>query len=97
MNLTAILFAILVLGSFTSIVYAHPDPIGVTVQTQNNIVLYTNELDPVVNEETKHIELFTAEWLYQNFVLILASVIFAIMMPVGTVAYKEDIKSLICN
>lgn len=95
MKLHAILFVMLILSNSTLIVYAHPDPVRVTVQNQNGVILYTNELGTIVNDKSEPVELFTAKWVYNNFIMILTSVIIAIMIPVSLVTYKEDIQSLI--
>lgn len=97
MKTSMVFFAVLILSGFATLAYAHPDPVGVTVQTQNDIVLYTDKLGSIVNDEPKNVKLFTSEWFYHNFTLILASVIVAIMIPVGVMTYKEDIKLLISN
>lgn len=95
MKTSVIFFTMLILGGSTLIVYAHPDPVSVTVQNQNGVILYTNELGTIVNDKSEPVKLFTVKWVYNNFIMILSSVIIAIMIPVSLVTYKEDIQSLI--
>ena len=92
MKICGIFLTVLLLSGSISLVFAHPDPIGVSIQNQNGVILYENQLgSSVKNEEPT--ELFSTEWFYQNFILILVNIIIAIMIVVCTLVYKENIQS----
>jgi len=66
MKPNAVFFTILILSGSVSIAYAHPDPVVVTVQNENDMILYTNDLGAIVEDESEPIELFTAKWFYRT-------------------------------
>ncbi len=94
MKTYGILLTALLLSGSISIVFAHPDPVGVSVQNQNGVILYENQLG-IIEKKTEATELFSTEWFYQNFILILVNIIIAIMIVTCTLVYKEDVQSTI--
>ncbi|WP_371503976.1 hypothetical protein [Nitrosopumilus adriaticus] len=93
MKIYGIFLTVLLLSGSMSIVFAHPDTIGVSVQNQNGMILYENQLG-ISEKKTESIELFSTEWLYQNFIVMLSFIIITVMMAVSTITYKEDLQSL---
>jgi len=83
------LFFVILLVSSVSMAFAHSDPLNVMVKNQDGIVIYEKELVPPKMEPPKYIELFSKEWIYHNFIWVLASVIAIPVMITDVMIYKD--------
>ena len=95
MKLYWVFFGVLFLSSLTSIAYAHSDLSGVAVQNQDGLILYEREFGITEKDEPKPTEIFTSEWFYHNFILVLTSGIIVIVSFVGVITYRENITPVI--
>ncbi|EGG42343.1 Hypothetical protein Nlim_0788 [Candidatus Nitrosarchaeum limnium SFB1] len=89
MKAYGLVFGMLLLYS-TSMAYAHPDPLNVMVKNQDDIIIYQSDLVPSKKVNQQYLEPFTQEWIYFNFIWILASVIIAPLVIIGIMIYRDE-------
>ena len=91
MKFPVMLFTLLLMGSTYSIAYAHPVPLSVTVQDQEGVILFSEELGGYGENQQLVKQLDDDGWLYRNFIWVLAGAIASIMTITTIVTYREDI------
>lgn len=91
MKVYALFFALLLSSGSISASYAHPILLNFTLQNQNGMILYQQEIGAPERKDPASIETFSEEWFYYNFIWILVGVIIASMAVFSITTYKEEI------
>ena len=88
-----IIFSFIVMMIFSiPFVAAHPDIVGISINTMNKIISEEDVIRKMHdNKQNTETEFLSILWIFENFILLLTGIISVIVVVIVVVTYREEI------